>query len=316
MKKPRGFTLVELLVVIAIIGILIALLLPAVQAAREAARRMQCSNNLKQLSLAMHNYHGTYNCLPVGAYGCCWGTWMTSLLPYIEQGARSSQWESGKTYSSQDNQIVTKDRIPACTCPSDQPVEHPEWHNVTCHNYVANFGNTGYAGVFGQEVKVVPQVGNVSFEGAPFMMSIQCVLSSTNPGYYDCPGPTAKFRDISDGLSKTLLLSETVQGQGTSDLRGFTWWGNATWFHTYLGPNSAQPDVMELGNYCDSEHNPPCIGPHSPTMPMTMAARSRHPGGVQAGLCDGSVRFFDDNVNTDLWRGLGTSRGGETLGID
>src|SRR5450432_3245114 len=85
MRKNRAFTLVELLVVIAIIGILVALLLPAIQAAREAARRSQCVNNLKQVSLAMHNYHDTYQTLPPGNHSCCWGTWQVSILAFIEE---------------------------------------------------------------------------------------------------------------------------------------------------------------------------------------------------------------------------------------
>src|SRR4051794_17052246 len=84
-RKHRGFTLVELLVVIAIIGILVAMLLPAIQAARESARRAQCVNNLKQLGVAFQNYHDTYKKLPIGAYSCCWGTWQMAILPFIEE---------------------------------------------------------------------------------------------------------------------------------------------------------------------------------------------------------------------------------------
>src|SRR5437773_9761128 len=85
-SSKRGFTLVELLVVVAIIGLLVALLLPAVQAAREASRRSRCLSQLKQVGVAMHNYESSYGRLPVGTYGCCWGTWQVSILPYIEEG--------------------------------------------------------------------------------------------------------------------------------------------------------------------------------------------------------------------------------------
>ena len=91
MKSKRGFTLVELLVVIAIIGILVALLLPSVQSARAAARRIQCVNNLKQLGIAMHNYHGSQRKLPVGNVSCCWGTWQMMILPFLEEGV----WRTG-----------------------------------------------------------------------------------------------------------------------------------------------------------------------------------------------------------------------------
>src|SRR4051812_4067154 len=93
-RTESGFTLIELLVVIAIIAVLIALLLPAVQAAREAARRSQCVNNLKQIGLAMHNYQSTNNCLPQGVRGCCWGTWLITILPYVEQVALYNAWNS------------------------------------------------------------------------------------------------------------------------------------------------------------------------------------------------------------------------------
>src|SRR5437763_2429776 len=142
--RPRiGFTLVELLVVIAIIGVLVALLLPAVKAAREAARRTQCSNNMKQVILATTNYADVYKgAFPVGEYSCCWGTWLVGLLPYIEQKAlfdqyqyfgglqnqannAISQTDTTTRYSGSKNLLVTKTQIQAYTCPSDSITASP-----------------------------------------------------------------------------------------------------------------------------------------------------------------------------------------------
>ncbi|MGE0758462.1 MAG: DUF1559 domain-containing protein [Pirellulaceae bacterium] len=153
MRWKRGaFTLVELLVVIAIIGILVSLLLPAVQSAREAARRMQCTNNLKQISLGIHNYVDTYKAFPTGQTGCCWGTWMTRLLPYIEQGNLFDKYVglgwTGPTpnpgsYSGAVNLPITRTQLATCTCPSDSISASPSILNgITFHNYVGNFGNT------------------------------------------------------------------------------------------------------------------------------------------------------------------------------
>src|SRR5207249_6682430 len=134
-RLTKGFTLVELLVVIAIIGVLVALLLPAVQAARESARRAQCSNNLKQVGLAMTQYADTYKgTFPVGEYSCCWGTWLVGLLPYIEQkalydqykffgavqnqaGNAISQTDATTRYGGSQNLPVTRTQIQAYTCP-------------------------------------------------------------------------------------------------------------------------------------------------------------------------------------------------------
>lgn len=302
--EAYGFTLVELLVVIAIIGILISLLLPAVQAAREAARRGQCANHLKQISLAMHNYHDVQKTLPVGAYSCCWGTWLVSVMPYMELTTLYEKYSyknmydtpaGGYRYADTPNKPVTTQRISTYTCPSDQWNTH--FGGITHHNYVVNMGNTGR--------NQNRDYNGVIFAGTPF--------SGGNPSL------SHAFSTITDGLSNTLMLSETIQGQGPDtdprDLRGFAWWGSGCHFETYLTPNSSQPDVTASATYCNADANPglPCVGATS-SMPETLAARSRHPGGVQAAMCDGSVRFFTSTIQWATWNHLGSTQGGETLG--
>jgi len=176
--KRTAFTLVELLVVIAIIGVLVALLLPAVQAAREAARRTQCVNNLHQLGVAMHNCHDAQRQLPVGAYWCCWGTWIAEVLPYMEQANLSDQYDSSKKYdnpggyrySSPRNRSVTTNFIESLLCASDerQVSEIPGHEGITRHNYVVNYGNTGLGSTAGPAALIVD---DIQFRGAPFMMS-------------------------------------------------------------------------------------------------------------------------------------------------
>jgi prepilin-type N-terminal cleavage/methylation domain-containing protein len=317
MEKPKqAFTVVELLVVIAIVGMLVALLLPAVQSARESARRTQCHNHLKQVTLAMHNYADTYkSAFPVGEYGCCWGTWLVALLPYVEQKQLHDQYQFfgaldalgghpdlATRYSGSLNLPVTRLQIKTYTCPSDQKSLNLDLRGgITYHNYVANHGNTTQ--------KRLPELGSTStggpnrFGGAPF---IYVGTSSASP-------QVVRMAEMVDGLSNTLAFSETVQGQ-QGDLRGFAWWNGGAHFETNLAPNSSQPDVLESAGYCVSTArlNPPCVGPTTAN-PENLAARSRHPRGVTAALCDGSVRFISNNVVLDTWRGISTANGGETL---
>lgn len=298
----NAFTLVELLVVIAIIGILVGLLLPAVQAAREAARRMQCSNNVKQITLATHNYHDTYNALPVGAYGCCWGTWQIAIQSFAEQDAIYELYnhngkydvpDSSYRYAGSKNSPATSNRLEAHSCPSDMP--NTPISTITSHNYAANYGNTGYA----QQT-----VNGVTFEGAPYSTS-----SSSNLKQF-------KFRDVIDGLSNTLMVGEVLQGKG-GDLRGFTWWADATGFTTYLSPNTALPDRIYSSVYCNNSvvAGLPCAVSTS-SQPTMFASRSRHPGGVQIGKCDGSVRFVSETIDLNAWRASSTTQGGETIQLD
>ena len=321
MVRHRGaFTLVELLVVIAIIGILIALLLPAVQAAREAARRSQCTNNLKQIALAVHNYSDTYKHFPTGNFGCCWGTWMLRLLPFIEQQALANLYvgagyDGGYTpapprYGDAVNRPVIRTQVPAYTCPSDSNSQAMSLFNgAAFFNYVGNYGNTTMdrSSPYGTDTAGNPN----RWGGAPFV-GLTSPASTMKPA--DMPAPT-KFADVQDGLSNTLLFSETVQGK-SGDYRGFGWWYGGCHFETYLPPNAGQPDLLEAAYACvmTDPANPPCAPATGGPYRQTVAARSRHPGGVNAALCDGSVRFIGSTINLDTWRWLGTIRGKETLG--
>lgn len=305
MKRSRSaFTLVELLVVIAIIGVLVALLLPAVQAAREAARRSQCLNNLKQIGLAMQLHHDSKGHLPEGTQGCCYGTWAAAILPYLEQGNFARTYEAGTAYTNAKNEIFMTTRIGTYTCPSDFPNAPTITNNkpMANHNYAANYGNT----TFGQH-----NVGNVLFLGAPFGNVLDPDPNGTRKfmGY-------AKFKHISDGLSNTLLVSEMIQGQG-NDLRGrIIGYSDGGSFTGWLTPNSTEADVMASNCITTSTEplNPPCVNLTSVSKDSntrTLASRSRHAGGVNSLLADGSVRNYSDDVAIEVWRSLTSTAGDE-----
>jgi prepilin-type processing-associated H-X9-DG protein len=300
--------LIELLVVIAIIAILIGLLVPAVQQVRESANRASCENNLHQLGVAMHNYHDSYKRLPAGMspgtvnYGdryCCWGTWMVAILPYIGEQPAFNIYQNyggndstGPRYAASPNTQVTRLRFPILTCPSDTP--NAPLSSITSHNYGVNYGNT----TLYQDATYTSGGVTYTFGGAPFGVNIGYPLSR-----------------ISDGTSTTLLFTEVVQGQ-RSDLRGFAWWGPASGIVTLAGPNTSSPDVMEPG-YCDSNApNPPCTASSSATSDEAMFARSRHIGGVNVAMADGSTRFISNGIQLATWQALGTAYGQEVISGD
>jgi prepilin-type processing-associated H-X9-DG protein len=291
-------------VVIAIIGILVALLLPAVQAAREAARRTSCVNNLHQLALAMHNHHAAHKALPEGVstgtpyWGM--GNWQVSILPFIEQRAMRDLYydygvSGGRNYYHTDNMNgCTGKQLPMLRCPSDSP-NLRGWpdsggRSTTYHNYVVNFGNTAINESSSWQVATF---NGLTFRGAPFT----------------CGNPQ-RIETIQDGSSNTMMVSELVQGQ-RHDLRGCTWWGTGSGFVTSIRPNDSAPDLSwGDASWCDpNPPNPPCAFRIS----YVFGARSRHPGGVNVTFCDGGTRFVKEEIDPTVWQGLSTTRGSETV---
>jgi prepilin-type N-terminal cleavage/methylation domain-containing protein/prepilin-type processing-associated H-X9-DG protein len=320
-RGSRGFTLIEMLVSVTVIGILIGLLLPAVQAAREAARRANCANNLKQIGLAMNQYHDIHGTLPPGKKGCCWGTWLIFILPQVEQQGLFNAYNfSGNNtpglptnldldfrYFGASNRTVTSTSLAVYLCPSDQ-TNAPISTSIggvtlacTSQNYAGNFGNT---------LQIQQDLPGIPFGGAPFTDVGSPIADQSRP-----PSSTVKLSDVTDGTSNTMLTSEVVIGQG-ADLRGFSWWGDAAGFETYLAPNSPRPDVLSEADYCANQApNPPCVA-SSPALTDVYAARSRHPGKVHVGMADGSVRSVENSIQLSIWRALSTTKGGEVISSD
>jgi prepilin-type N-terminal cleavage/methylation domain-containing protein/prepilin-type processing-associated H-X9-DG protein len=303
-RRTRGFTLIELLVVIAIIGVLIALLLPAVQSAREAARRAQCSNNFKQMGLAMHNYHDTNNALPIGRQTALRRTWVMGILPFLEQGNLFGAINFSQPFYERANTTVVRSTISGFQCPSDESsIQEPDTaYPRSKSNFAANWGNTN----FDQNTITNGPAGTVNFNSAPFVTNQSIGLKS--------------FRD---GTSNTLLVGEVIMGQNTTggaagayDHRGdiFNDDWNCTMFMGYTTPNSKIPDQMGNAVYCGNPAlgNPPC----NANSPPFNTARSYHSGGVNMLLGDGSVRFIKDSVDVNTWRALSTTRGGEVISSD
>ena len=335
MQPRRAFTLIELLVVIAIIAVLIALLLPAVQAAREAARRSQCVNNLKQIGLGVMNYESSNGSFPPGERGCCWGAWNVSLLPFIEQAQLFNAWNSVGTnspnntaadapfrYAGPANSTVTTSTVNAYLCPSDgNGGKHNTGNNVTYQNYAVNYGNVDQA-----QSTVAVQIPSLpgqttTFRGGPFTDIGAPLIDITGYGAGMMVLSTTKISGITDGLSNTMLASEVLVGDvANGDLRGFTWWGPATSFTGLLTPNSTFQESMGNGGCVTNTSRMPCNGGITNTVSSDtmeyMAARSNHPGGVNAAMCDGSVRFFKNTISFPTWQAASTTQGGEIISSD
>lgn len=298
-RSELGFTLVEMLVAIAIIGILIALLLPAVMQAREAARRVQCRNNLKQFGIALQAYHDSCHAFPINtSYTHSVGplsvtrSWMQCLLPQIEQRPLHDLIDPGKTIS--DNRPHAERPIAVFLCPSSaDPAQMPVRADVpddwvlAITNYKAcagsnwNWGNFVHASPTGR------------FAGS---------TDGLNQGNgLICEGRAApivtRMNDVRDGSSNTFAVGETV-GAWTK----WAWWfsHNSVTGTCAIPLNYSVPGITREGNIIDWENN--------------YGFMSRHTGGGQFAMVDGSVRFISENIDLTVYRGLATISGGEVIG--
>ncbi|MFN0021132.1 MAG: DUF1559 domain-containing protein [Pirellulaceae bacterium] len=288
--RTRGFTLIELLVVIAIIGVLVALLLPAVQFAREAARRTQCQNNLRQIALAVHSYHDALRTLPPGdtSANLSGTSGFTAILPFMEESKSAQLYDFSKGNSDPKNMLVVSQRFKSFLCPSANfarpvPIAGCDANNRAPGTYAFCSGSLDAWG------NVVP--GGVPNNGA--------IIFPT--------AGTTSLSSISDGVSVTFLAGESdwnyrdymfTSGPCSGQVRGgFSYWSSpyplATMFSTLgpFNPKSLNGDSKRLSNF-----------------------RSSHPGGVSMANCDGSVRFWADMVNHATLDATATRQGNEPFG--
>ncbi len=297
----HGFTLIELLVVIAIIGILIALLLPAIQAAREAARRMGCQNNLKQIGLAVQNYHETMHHLPPPKFGTAATTFQSSMfvliLPYLEGGNRYAQYDLTKPVTDPQNLSLSSESLPSFSCPSmSLPRSVPD---TTCGECL---GPGSYIISAGTDIASPSVVLDGAF---------------VNPGQIGNGRYTLSLKNIADGTSKTLLVGEMNYA-----LREYTWtkcgsqngsskWGDQTWANGYWfdawGHINWQIYSMTGRTFYDRSRVAPDEAPI--LQRILRVFRSDHPGGAQFVFLDGSVHFVPDDVDYPVLRALVTRAG-------
>lgn len=304
----RGFTLIELLVVIAIIAVLIALLLPAVQQAREAARRAQCKNNLKQMALAVHNYNDTYNMFPMGTHqfnhtGLVTSRgfmgWAIAILPFIEQNTLYSRYNHNADSLSSTNQQVRESSIPTYNCPSDPNIGNKltPATGACCDRL---FATSSYRGVSGRS------------DGSGYFDDIAHIpgIDRRNKGALTAIGDgnrQTRFADVTDGTSNTLLIGEghtrTFPTRGTF------------WAHTYtsyaLGSITVGYPVPSFGitDYETCDSTAAALGVSNNACKRFFG--SMHVGGVQFARCDGSVSFISSSIDLVMLGGLATIGGGE-----
>ncbi|MBI1249625.1 DUF1559 domain-containing protein [bacterium] len=301
--RRRGFTLVELLVVIAIIGVLVALLLPAVQQAREAARRMSCTNNLKNLGLGLHNYHDTFGSFPAGyisdrstqpaSSGNCWSNsgsnnafapWTVMLLPFLEQNALHDKFNFSQKFTmnpvdgigSATNQAAWTIPLKIYQCPSDPRVSIQP--NLLC-----------YMGVMGGGV----------WNSSSATYRFQCTASSDPNRGNDTNGmlyfhSAVQFRDATDGTTNVFMVGESrYQTHNRTDGKNFGWASSANVNNAWSMPATLASAIAPINSLPDATHSTQsrCFG-------------SYHPGGCEMLMSDASVQFFAETMDTQMYSQL------------
>ncbi|WP_169977844.1 DUF1559 domain-containing protein [Tautonia rosea] len=335
-SRTRGFTLIELLVVIAIIGVLIALLLPAVQSAREAARRAQCTNNLKQIGLALYNYESTNGAFPIGlqrrvpdapgipADGGCLRvsrhTMFASMLPYLEQG-NTFDWFNFDFFANSIRNITVQEiKVASYICPSDFQSSGPLNPPGGPLQFIGvNQGS--YAGSAGEVELMRYRYSTANAGNCRHLEGTGAFVVSFN----------YKISNFNDGLSNTLFVGEASRFMNQPDSWQFPW-NYGEWFTLVGQPAGGAGSVLHGIAYTAPRINAPLqltsVTPIIDPDPFTwflkpeareyggFGFRSQHPGGANFLLGDGSVRFLKETINPDVYRALGTRKGGEVISAD
>ncbi|HVX11115.1 MAG TPA: DUF1559 domain-containing protein [Pirellulales bacterium] len=346
-RHRNGFTLVELLVVIAIIGILVALLLPAVQAARESGRRTQCVNNLKQIGIGIQNYHdinkrlmfgkGPSYAFPAGTPAYARWSQHAMLLPYIEQQALYNTLDFRyppatpgmggvvafmPAYANPggQNNVACTYQVPGFLCPSDGSSPDPNWPGQ--NNYVANQGSWLCDRLTTTDPNAIVSPNEVQTGVFAYLSAVP-------------------FADIKDGLSNTALFCEKLRGTGSPNpqtdlfvVNGAAITSLAQMWQTCtnINPATATPLTSKwgyswcMGENCCTEYNH-VAAPNSyscggtgyagtmSNMPMQVSPSSYHPNGVNLCMVDGSVKFINETIDLLTWQGVGTRKGGEAYNL-